>query len=232
VSHELNNPLSIVVAQAVMMERQAADPRMAERAAKIRKAADRCAKIVQTFLAMARQKPPQREQVDLNAVVLAALDLTEYGLRTHGVKVTRELAPTLPALSADADQLHQVLINLIINAQHAMQEQDSPRELHILTYAADDGRVVLEVGDNGPGVPRRFADGSSSRSSPPRRSRRARASVCPSPWAWSRRTAASWSCWTGRAGPPSASAFRLALGPKLRRPNPSPPRRPGAGAPR
>src|SRR5207244_3659019 len=60
VSHELNNPLSIVVAQAVMMERKAGGTELADRAVKIRRAADRCARIVQTFLAMARQKEPER----------------------------------------------------------------------------------------------------------------------------------------------------------------------------
>ena len=66
VSHELNNPLSIIIAQAVMLERKAAGTPLAERAGKIRDAADRSARIVQTFLAMARQKPPERRPVDLN----------------------------------------------------------------------------------------------------------------------------------------------------------------------
>ncbi|RYE01121.1 MAG: GAF domain-containing protein, partial [Sphingomonadales bacterium] len=116
VSHELNNPLSIVVAQAVMMERQSQGGELAERAQKIRKAADRCARIVQTFLAMARQKRPEREPVDLNAVAMAAYDLAEYGLRTDGIAATRELAPSLPTISADSDQLHQIIINLLVNA--------------------------------------------------------------------------------------------------------------------
>lgn len=153
VSHELNNPLSIVVAQAVMMERQASNPKLAERAGKIRRAAERCAKIVQTFLAMARRKAPVRTEVQLNDVARAALELTEYGLRTHGVTVETALAPDLPPLFADADQLHQVLINLIINAQHAMGEVDGERRLRVATGRAEDGRLTLEIADNGPGVP-------------------------------------------------------------------------------
>jgi PAS domain S-box-containing protein len=93
VSHELNNPLSIVVAQAVMMERQSQGSELAERAQKIRKAADRCARIVQTFLAMARQKRPEREPVDLNAVAMAAYELAEYGLRTDGIALEARSAP-------------------------------------------------------------------------------------------------------------------------------------------
>ncbi|WP_066800140.1 GAF domain-containing protein [Sphingomonas soli] len=155
VSHELNNPLSIVVAQAVMMERQSQGGELAERAQKIRKAADRCARIVQTFLAMARQKRPEREPVNLNAVAMAAYDLAEYGLRTDGISATRELAPTLPTISADSDQLHQIIINLLINAQQAMADTgQADRKLTLRTAQGETaGTVIVEVIDNGPGVP-------------------------------------------------------------------------------
>ncbi|MEI9852203.1 MAG: ATP-binding protein [Sphingomonas sp.] len=155
VSHELNNPLSIVVAQAVMMERQSRGGELAERAQKIRKAADRCARIVQTFLAMARQKRPEREAVDLNAVAMAAYELAEYGLKTGGIAGTRLLAPSLPPIHADADQLHQIIINLIVNAQHALTEAGEPDRALTLRTAVGEaaGTVILEVADNGPGIP-------------------------------------------------------------------------------
>src|SRR3546814_19816233 len=57
VSHELNNPLSVVIGQAALLESIAGDSEIAERAVKVRIAADRCAKIVKTFLSMARQRP-------------------------------------------------------------------------------------------------------------------------------------------------------------------------------
>ncbi len=155
VSHELNNPLSIVVAQAVMMERQARGTEIAERAQKVRRAADRCARIVQTFLAMARQKRPEREAVDLNGVVMAALELADYGLRTEGIGLTRQLAPDLPPIPADADQLHQIVINLVINAQQAMIAAGTAgRQLTVTTaHGVEPDTVTLDVSDNGPGVP-------------------------------------------------------------------------------
>jgi len=155
VSHELNNPLSIVVAQAVMLERQSAGTQVAERAVKIRKAAERCARIVQTFLAMARQKRLEREATDINAVVSAALELAEYGLRSDGITVERHLTQDLPMIAADADQLHQILVNLIINAQHAMAEPDlAARTLCLRTgRSAEPGWIAIDVIDSGPGVP-------------------------------------------------------------------------------
>ena len=154
VSHELNNPLSVVVAQSVMMEEDAAGSKLATRAVKIRGAAERCAKIVQTFLAMARQKPPTRGRVDVNSVVRGALDLTAYGLRSTGVEVACDLASDLPTLEADADQLHQVLANLVVNAQQALQEVSHRRHLSIVTRRGrQPGTIQVEVADNGPGVP-------------------------------------------------------------------------------
>ena len=157
VSHELNNPLSIVVAQAVMMERQAEGSGLAERAVKIRRAADRCGRIVQTFLAMARQKRPERRECNLGTLVGTAVELAEYGLRSNGIAIDRHFDPALPTIMADADQLHQIVINLILNAQHAMAESPGPRLLTLRTGAgAEPGSVWLEVEDSGPGVPTDF----------------------------------------------------------------------------
>lgn len=156
VSHELNNPLSIIVAQSVMLERQAGDAALANRAGKIRKAADRCARIVQTFLAMARQKPPQREAVELNEIVSSALDLAEYGLRAAGVELVRDLTQDSTALAADGDQLHQVVLNLITNAQQAMEDGGAERRLTLRTRLVN-GAVTLDVIDTGPGVPPELA---------------------------------------------------------------------------
>ena len=70
------------------------------------------------------------------------------------MQVLREQAQALPAISADADQLHQVVINLVINAQHALADQPGARTLTVRTAASEDGAgVVLEIADNGPGVP-------------------------------------------------------------------------------
>src|SRR5260370_1134759 len=93
----------------------------------------RRARIVRTFLALARQRPPERQEVYLNLVVDEALDLVSYALRTDGVEVTLELADDLPVLWADVHQLHQVLVNLITNGHHAMREKSELRVLTIKT---------------------------------------------------------------------------------------------------
>ncbi|MGH8598667.1 MAG: PAS domain S-box protein, partial [Gammaproteobacteria bacterium] len=85
VAHELNNPLSVVVGRSIMLEEQAKDPITRNSAQKIRAAAERCARIVKSFLAMARQQKPNYAPVHIEKVILAALDMVEYGLRSQGV---------------------------------------------------------------------------------------------------------------------------------------------------
>jgi len=153
VSHELNNPLSAVIGQAVMLEEDTVGTPLAERARKIRTAAERCGKIVQTFLAMARQGKPHRSRVDVNQLVRGVLDLTDYGLRTSGVEVRLDLASDLPELMADVDLLHQVLANLIVNAQQALESQVGQRRLVVSTRCGrTPASVSIRVTDNGPGV--------------------------------------------------------------------------------
>jgi two-component system NtrC family sensor kinase len=153
VSHELNNPLSVVVARAVLLEEQG-DAKTQAAAVKIRTAAERCARIVRTFLAMARQQRPERGPVAINDVVTAALDITAYAIRTSGIEVQLSLASDLPQVLADADQLHQVLLNLIVNAQQSLQDVPPPRRIRVTSRMDAVGDTLLvSVADNGPGIP-------------------------------------------------------------------------------
>jgi two-component system NtrC family sensor kinase len=153
VAHELNNPLSVVVARAIMLEEESY-PAAQAAASKIRIAAERCARIVRTFLAMARQQQPQRGPVKVNDVVTAALDMTAYTVRTSSIELSLDLAKDVPAIHADADQLHQVLLNLIINAQQVLQDRAGPRRIRVSSRFDPAGQVVrITVADNGPGIP-------------------------------------------------------------------------------
>jgi signal transduction histidine kinase len=153
VAHELNNPLSIVVAQSMLLEELASDPDISKRATKISTAADRCARIVKTFLAMARQEPAEYRAVKLNEVVKSALDVTGHALRSSGIEVSSRLASDLPSLQGDADQLTQVVTNLILNAQQAMEGMEGDGWLKITTSHRPRTReLVVKIKDNGPGI--------------------------------------------------------------------------------
>jgi len=154
VAHELNNPLAVLSGQAQLLFGQGADPTITRRALKISEAADRCVRIVRNFLALARQRPPERTHTTLKQVVLGALELLAYELRSDNVETSMQMADDLPVLWADPHQLHQVLVNLIANAHQAMRRHDGPRSISVVgrcDRAA--GRVVLELADTGPGIP-------------------------------------------------------------------------------
>ena len=154
VAHELNNPLSVVVGQALMLQETATDPATVQKADQISEAADRCARIVRTFLAMARYQPSERNSIDMNDVVDAALKVLDYSLRSSDIDVVLDLSSGLPPVRADADQLNQVITNLVINAQQAMLDTSEARRLVIRSEVDDSGAMVaVSVTDSGPGIP-------------------------------------------------------------------------------
>jgi CheY-like chemotaxis protein/two-component sensor histidine kinase len=153
VAHELNNPLSVVMGQASLLRQSIRSKRQIERAEKIVHAAERCARIVNNFLALARQRPPERHPLQLNQVVREAVELLAYQLRIDSVEVSFELAEELPVLHGDPHQLHQVVVNLVSNAHQAMWETPAPRRLWLATgQDVDSQHVWLEIRDSGPGI--------------------------------------------------------------------------------
>ncbi|MBT5520659.1 MAG: PAS domain S-box protein, partial [Rhodospirillales bacterium] len=112
VAHELNNPLSVLVGQALLLQETTTDEKIMTRAKKIGNAADRCARIVKTFLAMARQQPMNRRNTQINDVIESALEMTAYGVRSAGIKITTRMAQKLPPVWVDPDQINQVVTNL------------------------------------------------------------------------------------------------------------------------
>jgi two-component system NtrC family sensor kinase len=154
VAHELNNPLAVVVGRAAMLAEADLEPSVADAVDRIRTAAERCARIVKTFLAMARQQAPARLLVRIDQLVDASLDLLGYGLRSAGIRVVRQHAEDLPRTLADPDQLGQVFNNLITNATQAMVGWDGARELRITSeHAPQPGQIRVVFQNSGPAIP-------------------------------------------------------------------------------
>jgi len=153
VAHELNNPLASVLAFAqLLLANPVPYPPDQRRAIEtIDQEARRAAKIVSNLLTFARQHAPERSAADLNRVVTDSIELRRYALRTAGVEVELELDPLLPTTWADPFQLQQVVLNLLGNAEHALSGRATLRRV-VVTTAARDGRLVLSVADNGPGI--------------------------------------------------------------------------------
>jgi two-component system NtrC family sensor kinase len=150
-AHELNNPLAGIaaMAQALLLERSAGDE--IDRALEtIRGEAMRAARIVTDLLTFARLRPLERRDVNLNQVVRDTFAATP-GLAAHGVIWTLGLDPTLPSVSADPDQVRQVVTNLLVNASQAVTGSERKEGL-VRTWSTADW-VGFEVLDSGAGIP-------------------------------------------------------------------------------
>ena len=154
VAHELNNPLSVVVGQTLLLKETTTDASVQARAEKIGSAADRCARIVKTFLAMARQQPGRTENIDINEVFERAMEVAGYAIRSSDIDVSLRLGKGLPTVWGDPNQLGQVFSNLLINAQQALSDFDGRRRIKVTTrYDGKGNCVVIKIADSGPGMP-------------------------------------------------------------------------------
>ena len=153
VAHELNNPLSVVVGQATLLMEGSPEPKVATRAEKIFKAADRCSRIVKSFLALARRKPPERKPVALNQVIRSSLELLGYQIKSSDADIQSNLDADLPDITGDADQMTQVITNLMLNAAQALEGWNGTRRIALTSRKGDNNTVVLTISDTGPGVP-------------------------------------------------------------------------------
>jgi PAS domain S-box-containing protein len=157
VAHELNNPLSIVLGQASMLrediEAGSSNASSMSRAVAIEMAAERCVRVVRSFLSIARQRKAEKTVFDVAEVIDKSVELLSYGLNSNGVEVVRDREPSPMLVIADRDQVQNILVNLLVNSMQALETTAPPRRIRIATDLKPDLGVVVVVDDNGSGIP-------------------------------------------------------------------------------
>ena len=154
VAHELNNPLATILTWAERLAQRPVDEQTKRGLETILSESERAAKIVRNLLTFARKRHTTRAMVDLNQVVRETLALRSYEQRLSNITVLEALPTGLPQVFADPHQVQQVLLNLIINAEQAMIGAHGRGTMILRTWHEPDrDAVVLEVNDDGPGVP-------------------------------------------------------------------------------
>ena len=153
IAHEVNNPLSGVLAYTQLLAKKIGGDSIPKEVAlgylsKMEAELTRSTKLIRSLLDFARQSPPEFRQLNLNDVVSRAFDLAAHSAELQHVQVIKELDPSLPNLMADFDQLYQVCTNLFLNAIQAMPQGG---KLTIRT-SVNDGQLKIEVQDTGCGI--------------------------------------------------------------------------------
>jgi len=150
VAHELNEPLGNILgfAQLALKTPGVPDQTLGD-VDKIVKSCLHARQVIKKLMVFARQELPEKASINLNELVQDGLFFLESRCKRQGIEVIRALAPDLPEITADASQLHQVLVNLVVNAIQAMPEGG---RLTLSTAASDDS-VTLVVEDTGTGMP-------------------------------------------------------------------------------
>jgi len=159
VAHELNNPLTAILGYAQLLESEGLNERARDYVGKMFKQAQRTHRVVQNLLSFARQRKPERGEVDIRKVVEDTLALRDYDFRVNSIAIEKDLGPEPAIVVADAHQLEQVFLNIINNALDAVLETGRSGKLRIRVHC-ERGDVCTQFADDGPGIkdPKRIFD--------------------------------------------------------------------------
>jgi signal transduction histidine kinase len=152
VAHELNNPLTgIYGLSQLLTSKRGLDPTVKEHVDTIGSEAGRAVRIVKNLLSFARGGSGERAYTSINEPIEAVFDLRKYSLMVNNIELQTDLQPGLPMTMADPYKIQQVTLNLMVNAEQAMEEAGVGDYLRVSTETSGD-TLRLVVSDNGPGV--------------------------------------------------------------------------------
>jgi CheY-like chemotaxis protein len=153
VAHELNNPLTAILGVTELLRDRTSDESSRRQLELAHSQARRAAHIVQSLLVFSRPATAHKTLLHLADLLQRTIQLHEHSLRANHVRVDLVARPDLPTVLGDANQLTQVFLNLIVNAEQAIREVREQGTLRIRLGLADE-RVLITFQDDGVGIPR------------------------------------------------------------------------------
>ncbi|HSZ20816.1 MAG TPA: PAS domain S-box protein [Candidatus Acidoferrum sp.] len=153
VAHELNNPLTAILGVTELLRDQSSDENATRQLDLAHRQARRAAHIVQSLLVFSRPSTPRNTLLHLPDLLLRTLQLHEHSLRSNQIHVDMSARPDLPTVLGDSNQLTQVFLNLIVNAEQAIREVRDNGTLRIRLGVVGD-RVLITFQDDGVGIRR------------------------------------------------------------------------------
>jgi two-component system NtrC family sensor kinase len=152
VAHEINNPLQSILGHTELLLGATVSDEARQDLKQIQVDAERAATIVRSLLSFARRSTLERSVADLNEIVRSTLGLRAYELRSANIDVRQHYEDELPLIVVSREEIQQVVLNLILNAEHVLRGAGRRGRLEVRTGQVD-GSPFVEVADDGPGVP-------------------------------------------------------------------------------
>lgn len=157
VAHELNNPLQSILGFTELLMDAEDRPGLRRDLEQVRSEAVRAGKIVRNLLAFARRSPAERSLGNINDIVRTTLALRSYEFGSANIQLEEHYAEEAPPVLVNREEIQQVVLNLVLNAEQAIRSARQGGTLTVTTSFTEDGEVVVEVKDDGPGVPAELA---------------------------------------------------------------------------
>ena len=153
VAHEINNPLTGIIGYTEMLLMKIDDETTKKYLQNVYDSAIRCKRIVENMLTFARQNTAERSIENINDIIDKTVELHEYWLKSTNIKIVRNYED-VQSVSIDRQQVQQVILTLLVNAEHAISNKDVKGEIVFRTsYDEKAGSVIVIVSDNGSGIP-------------------------------------------------------------------------------
>lgn len=157
-THEVRNPLSVILGYTEKLQGQLQQPEALEDLARIKKNGKRIEELVKNLLGFSRASKATIGSIDLGALIDTTLELVLGESKWNRIEILKDFEPNAPLLTGNVNTLIQVFLNLIVNALQAMDGQERPRLLLRIHSSSDRKYVVAEVTDNGPGIAAEIRD--------------------------------------------------------------------------
>jgi PAS domain S-box-containing protein len=149
-AHEIGTPMNVILGRAEHLLQRTDDERTRKGLEIIIGQVERITRIMNQLLTFARRRPMDRRPIDVRRTIVDTLDVLYERIQKNGIAVDTVFPETLPPAVADPDQISQVLLNLLVNAIHAMPDGGTLR----LTLSRRDRHLALAVADTGHGIPK------------------------------------------------------------------------------